>query len=92
MIARRLIQTIVCASACAVALCFVPARAASLDSGAVSGIGLRNIGSAQMSGRIAALDARVEKDGNVTIFVGAASGGVWKSLDGGTTFAPVFDK
>jgi len=92
MIARRLIQTIACASACTVALCFAPVRAASLDSGAVSGIGLRNIGSAQMSGRIAALDARVEKDGNVTIFVGAASGGVWKSLDGGTTFAPVFDK
>ena len=23
--------------------------------------------------------------------VGAASGGVWKSLDGGTTFIPVFD-
>ena len=26
------------------------------------------------------------------VFVGAASGGVWKSLDGGTTFKPVFDK
>ncbi len=92
MIVRHLITTIACASACVVALGFTPARATSLDSGAVSGIGLRNIGSAQMSGRIAALDARVEKDGNVTVFVGAASGGVWKSLDGGTTFAPVFDK
>ena len=28
----------------------------------------------------------------LTVFVGAASGGVWKSLDGGTTFKPVFDK
>ena len=27
-----------------------------------------------------------------TLFVGAASGGVWKSTDGGTTFKPVFDK
>ena len=27
-----------------------------------------------------------------TLFVGAASGGVWKSDDGGTTFKPVFDK
>ena len=28
----------------------------------------------------------------LTIFVGAASGGVWKSEDGGTTFKPVFDE
>ncbi len=45
-----------------------------------------------MSGRIAALAARVEDDGKVTIFVGAASGGVWKSDDGGTSFSPKFDK
>ena len=35
---------------------------------------------------------RRQPDGKTTIFVGAASGGVWKSLDGGTTFKPVFDK
>ena len=67
-------------------------EAAHLDSGAVSGLGIRNIGSATMSGRIAALDARVGKDGKTLIYVGAASGGVWKSSDGGTTFKPVFDK
>ena len=66
--------------------------AAKFDSGTVSGLGARNIGSAQMSGRIAALAARHEEDGRTTLFVGAASGGVWKSLDGGTTFKPVFDK
>ena len=44
-----------------------------------------------MSGRIAALAARNE-GGKTTVFVGAASGGVWKSSDGGTTFKPVFDK
>ena len=58
----------------------------------ISGLGIRNIGSAEMSGRIAALDARQEKDGKVTLFVGSASGGVWKSEDGGTTFQPKFDK
>jgi photosystem II stability/assembly factor-like uncharacterized protein len=68
------------------------APAAFADSAAISGLGIRNIGSAQMSGRIASLAARAEKDGKTTLYVGAASGGVWKSEDGGTTFRPVFDK
>ncbi len=58
----------------------------------ISGLGVRNIGSAAMSGRIAAIAARQEKDGKVTVFIGAASGGVWKSEDGGTSYKPVFDK
>ncbi len=61
------------------------------DSETISGLGARNIGSAAMSGRVAALDAVREGD-RLTIFVGAASGGVWKSVNGGTTFRPVFDK
>ncbi|MEO6432961.1 MAG: sialidase [Sphingomicrobium sp.] len=68
------------------------ATAQSFDSAAVSGLNVRNIGSAQMSGRVAALAARQEKNGKVTVFVGAASGGIWKSEDGGTNFKPVFDK
>jgi hypothetical protein len=44
-----------------------------------------------MSGRIAALDA-VREGNRLTVYVGAASGGVWKSVNGGTTFKPVFDK
>ncbi|MEJ7776906.1 MAG: sialidase [Sphingomicrobium sp.] len=65
---------------------------AQTSSSAISGLGIRNIGSATMSGRIAAIAARQEKNGKVTVFVGAASGGVWKSEDGGTNFKPVFDK
>ena len=65
---------------------------ARFDAGAISGLGARNIGSATMSGRIAALAAAPEKDGKLLIYVGAASGGVWKSIDGGTTYTPVFDK
>jgi photosystem II stability/assembly factor-like uncharacterized protein len=61
------------------------------DEGVLSGLRARNIGSAQMSGRIAAVTARASA-GKTTVFVGAASGGVWKSGDGGTTFKPVFDK
>lgn len=49
----------------------------------------RSIGPAVMSGRISALDA-VNSNHN-TIYVGAASGGVWKTTNGGTSFKPVFD-
>lgn len=61
------------------------------DSETISGLGARNIGSAAMSGRIAAVDAAQEGQ-RLTVYVGSASGGVWKSTNGGTTFKPVFDK
>lgn len=61
------------------------------DSAVVSGLGARNIGSAAMSGRVSAIAAH-DVGGKTALYVGAASGGVWKSLDGGTTFKPVFDR
>jgi photosystem II stability/assembly factor-like uncharacterized protein len=70
-----------------------PATAATdsaLDARLVAGLGIRNLGSASMSGRISALTAHHD-GGKTTVWVGAASGGVWKSTDGGTTFKPVFD-
>ena len=51
---------------------------------------VRPIGPAVMGGRIAAIDA-VATD-PVTVYVGAASGGLWRSEDAGTTFEPVFDE
>jgi photosystem II stability/assembly factor-like uncharacterized protein len=66
--------------------------APTADTAAISGLGIRNIGSATMSGRIAAIDGYQGKDGKVTLLIGSASGGAWKSEDGGTTFNPVFDK
>lgn len=77
---------------CAIVSTLAWGSAATVDSTAVSGLGIRNIGSAVMSGRIAAIAGRHEKDGKVTLFVGAASGGVWKSTDGGTSFDAIFDK
>jgi len=68
------------------------AEGTAIDSGAISGLGARNIGAAAMSGRIAALAGFADPSGKLTLFVGAASGGVWKSTDGATTFKPVFDE
>src|SRR5438128_12681124 len=76
------------------ALCVAPLALAQtsykFDAATVSGLPARNIGSATMSGRIAALDA-VEQDGRITVFIGAASGGGWKSVSGGTAYKRVFD-
>jgi photosystem II stability/assembly factor-like uncharacterized protein len=49
----------------------------------------RNIGPAGMSGRITAVDAVVSNP-NI-IYVGAASGGVWKTENSGHSWTPVFD-
>jgi photosystem II stability/assembly factor-like uncharacterized protein len=54
-----------------------------------SGLRARSIGPANMSGRIGAIDA-VASD-PVIIYVGAATGGLWKSVDGGITWNPVMD-
>src|SRR5258708_29598328 len=59
------------------------------DAATVSGLPARNIGSAMMSGRIAALDA-VDQDGRITVFVAAASGGGWESVKGGATVKTLF--
>ena len=88
-----MLRTMLFASAAAVLA--TPAAAQNLvpaDSAAISGLNVRNIGSATMSGRIAAVAGRREADGKVTLLIGSASGGVWKSEDGGTNFKPVFDK
>ncbi|MGI8582625.1 MAG: WD40/YVTN/BNR-like repeat-containing protein [Chitinophagaceae bacterium] len=49
----------------------------------------RNIGPAGMSGRVTTIDA-VNSNTDI-IYVGAASGGVWKTENGGTTWASIFD-
>ncbi|HXP34889.1 MAG TPA: hypothetical protein VN827_05020, partial [Chthoniobacterales bacterium] len=68
------------------------AQEPTFTSATISGLGARNIGSAAMSGRISAIAGTREPSGKITLFVGAASGGVWKSDDGGTRYRPVFDE
>src|SRR5271155_2652488 len=67
------------------------AQEIKIDSDTISGLGARNIGSAQMSGRVTSL-AAVRENGRLTVYIGSASGGVWKSVNDGTTFKPMFDK
>src|SRR5260370_29841439 len=68
------------------------AEEAAFSAASLSGLGARNIGSAAMSGRISAIAGTKEPSGKITLLVGAASGGVWKSDDGGTRYRPVFDE
>src|SRR5205823_8760495 len=75
-------------------LCTVPVYAADapFTSASISGLGARNIGSAAMSGRISCMAGIHEPSGKITLFVGSASGGVWKSDDSGTRYRPIFDE
>ncbi|MDJ0840625.1 MAG: hypothetical protein QNK37_29210 [Acidobacteriota bacterium] len=49
----------------------------------------RNIGPLNMSGRVADVEG-IPGDPRV-VYVGSASGGIWKTTDGGVTFKPIFD-
>ncbi len=61
-----------------------------LDLSLIKNLNIRNVGPANMSGRITAID--VERGDPKIIYLGAASGGVWKSENGGTAWEPVFDE
>ncbi|WP_273567306.1 WD40/YVTN/BNR-like repeat-containing protein [Maribacter halichondriae] len=50
----------------------------------------RNIGPGGMSGRVTAIDA-VNANPDI-MYVGTASGGLWKSTSGGIKWEPIFDK
>ncbi|HSN56064.1 MAG TPA: hypothetical protein VLT32_15425, partial [Candidatus Sulfomarinibacteraceae bacterium] len=55
----------------------------------LAGLELRALGPAVASGRIA--DLAVDPTDESRIFAAVASGGVWRSSNGGTTWEPVFD-
>jgi len=54
-----------------------------------NGLKLRSIGPAFTSGRISGI--AVDPNNAARYFVAAASGGVWKTINNGTTWTPVFD-
>ena len=61
-----------------------------LNSGLLSGIKLRGIGPALMSGRIA--DIAIDAEHPNTWYVAAGSGNLWKTVNAGTTWKPIFEK
>jgi photosystem II stability/assembly factor-like uncharacterized protein len=62
---------------------------AVLDASLMEGLKARSIGPAAISGRVAAIDAVASNPNHIV--VGAATGGVWISENGGLTWEPVFD-
>ncbi|HEY6230694.1 MAG TPA: hypothetical protein VIW64_05490 [Pyrinomonadaceae bacterium] len=61
-----------------------------LDNTFLKNLQFRSIGPAIMGGRID--DIAVVENNPSTYYVGAATGGVWKTTNNGTTFDPVFDE
>ncbi|HEV7595558.1 MAG TPA: hypothetical protein VGO33_11235 [Gemmatimonadaceae bacterium] len=61
-----------------------------LDSTTLAGFRWRSIGPANMAGRVTDIEA---VPGNPKVFyVATATGGIWKTVNAGTMFFPVFDK
>jgi photosystem II stability/assembly factor-like uncharacterized protein len=60
-----------------------------LNSGTFKSMQLRNIGPAYMSGRIA--DIEVDQNNPSTWYTAVGSGGIWKTINAGTTWTPIFD-
>ena len=71
------------------ALALPVAARAAIDPGLLAGMSARSIGPAGTSGRVPVVVA-VESNPNI-VYAGAAAGGVWKSVNGGLTWTPVFD-
>ena len=83
------LQTWIRLSNLVVLLLFSFSLNAAFDPDLLQGLSARSIGPAAVSGRISAIDA-LQSDPN-HIVIGAATGGVWISANGGLTWTPVFD-
>lgn len=66
-----------------------PARPEPLSSGTFGGLRFRSIGPAVTSGRVNGF--AVDPNNKSVYYVAVASGGVWKTVNNGTTWTPVFD-
>src|ERR671939_1089243 len=66
-----------------------PKKPEPMSAPTFAGLRLRSIGPAFTSGRV--IGFAVDPKDHSHYFVASASGGVWKTENGGTTFRPVFD-
>jgi photosystem II stability/assembly factor-like uncharacterized protein len=63
--------------------------AQSVPADPFNGLKARSIGPAVTSGRV--MSIAVDPTNKAIIYVGAASGGVWKTVNGGASWQPIFD-
>ncbi|HSK14002.1 MAG TPA: hypothetical protein VK907_12365 [Phnomibacter sp.] len=68
---------------------FMVLTAQPVDLSAFKNLKPRNIGPAGMSGRVTALDVNLQRPD--VIYAGTASGGLWRSEGGGTSWTPLTD-
>ncbi len=83
---------VLCALACAALFAGTASAQLTtpLDSATLAGFRWRSIGPANMGGRVTDVEGVA---GNPKIFyVATATGGIWKTINAGTTFFPTFDK
>ena len=66
-----------------------PDKNASLNPGTYAGLKFRAIGPALMSGRIS--DIAIHPQDHNVWYLAVGSGGVWKTVNAGTTWTPIFD-
>lgn len=84
-------ETAVCVIVAALALAASPVhgQAGAAGEELLSGLEPRLIGPAVTGGRIH--DVGVRPDNRSIVYIASASGGIWKSVNKGTTWKPVFD-
>jgi photosystem II stability/assembly factor-like uncharacterized protein len=66
------------------------ATAPGVSAEAIAGLRARSIGPAMTSGRV--MSVAVHPDDPAIIYVGTASGGLWKSVSGGASWSPIMDR
>jgi photosystem II stability/assembly factor-like uncharacterized protein len=73
----------------AVSVTTIPLSAQTITQQTIAGLQFRTIGPATMSGRI--VDLAVVEANPTTFYIASATGGVWKTVNNGVTFEPVFE-
>jgi photosystem II stability/assembly factor-like uncharacterized protein len=86
---RRAVVSTVLLAALAVSRAAMQSGSSPASDNPFAGLKARSIGPAVTSGRV--MTIAVDPTNTAVFYVGAASGGVWKTSNGGASFEPVFD-